>query len=82
MNIQTDVDRLPPKIKFVTVNHGKPPFGVFCSKKNYNQKSEPCLSFFKHKICEIGNPALRTPPARCGSAFEGMTNSLPNLEWI
>jgi hypothetical protein len=57
MHIQTDVDRLTRKIKFVTVNHGKSPFGSFFShQKNYNRKSETCLSFLKHKICESGNP--------------------------
>src|SRR4030042_1526550 len=48
VDIQTHVDRLTRKIKFVTLNstHGKPPFGKFLlSNKNYTRNWETCLFF-------------------------------------
>jgi len=47
VDIQSDVNRLTCKIKFVTVVHGKPPFGEFCglTKLYYSRNCETCLSF-------------------------------------
>ena len=47
VDIQTDVNRLTRKIKFVTLIHGKPPFGVFLFRnQNYSRNVETCLFFF------------------------------------
>ena len=45
MHIQTHVNRLTRKIKFVTLNHGKSPFSViFWGQQNYTRVYETCLS--------------------------------------
>jgi hypothetical protein len=46
VDIQTDVNRLTRKIKFVTLNHGKSPFSViFLQQQNYIRVYETCLPF-------------------------------------
>jgi hypothetical protein len=77
VDIQTDEDRLTRKIKFVTVTHGKSPFGRFFSYpgKNYNRKFETCLSFFKHKI-------WRTPDRVRGRRRNPGENRDPVLEMV
>jgi len=62
MNIQTDVNRLTRKIKFVTLNHGKPPFGEsFVRQQNYSRKSETCL-FFSIIRSELGPESKKIRP--------------------
>jgi len=47
VNVQSDENRLPRKIKFVTLFHGKSPFwGWILVQQNNTRNGETCLSFF------------------------------------
>ncbi len=63
MDIETDVNRLTRKIKFVTLIHGKPPFGDFLFRnKNYSRNSETCLFFLNSFVRKVRRRLFESYP--------------------
>jgi hypothetical protein len=62
VHIQTDVNRLTRKINFVTLNHGKSPFGVFFyfSQKTITENSRLAFPFSSIRSGGSRNPVFST----------------------
>jgi hypothetical protein len=93
MDIETDVNRLTRKIKFVTLIHGKPPFGDFLFRnKNYSRNSETCLFFLNSFVRKVRRRLFESypygdrerrdfSPAPSGGAGAALKGKISELSW-